>query len=453
MKRILFGVTIVLAGLFLAAPAWAATNSLNFDGVNDYIAVPHNEKLVLTNQATFETWIKLSTIPSGPKFICTRSTYYGNPGGYKFGLWGGTMRLLWGNTNTTYFDVTSTTSLTVNTWTHVAVTFSGSTVKWYINGILDKTSTVTAYELNQTSDSLILGKLNEPNYNYSFCGSLDRFRIWKVARTQAQIAANMNSVVAPGTSDLVAQYTFNQGVADGSNPSVTTLYDSSGAYGKASPVDGTLRNFALTGTTSNWVVSAAPSAVELSSFTAISQPGRVEITWNTASESNSASWMVERSLTADNGYALVGKLPAAGNTASGSSYSFVDDQAEAGVTYYYKIAEQELDGKVTYYGPVSASAGISLGSFENQVSISPNPCTQYAAIKYQISKSVMVNVSIYNMLGQQVRTVFSGSRQAGAYSLRWDGNNAQGQAVPAGVYVLRLSAGEQMFTKRITLLK
>jgi hypothetical protein len=453
MKRILFGLTLALAGLFLAAPAWAAHNSLNFDGVNDYIAVPYNEKLVLTNMATFETWIKLSVIPSGPKFICTRSTYYGNPGGYYFGLWGGTMRLLWGNTISTYFDVTSASSLTANTWTHVAVTFEGTTVKWYINGALDKTSTVTAYELIQTTDSLIFGKLNQPNSDYSFGGSLDRFRIWNVARTGAQILANMNATVAPGTSGLVAQYTFNQGVADGSNSTVTTLYDSSGAYGKASPVDGALRNFALSGSTSNWVISASPSAVELCSFTAISQPGQVEISWSTASESNSASWTVERSNAADNGYVTLAKLPASGNAASGSSYSFVDGQAEAGVTYYYKIAEQELDGKVTYYGPVSASAGISSGSFESQVSISPNPCKQFATIMYQISKSVMVNVSIYNMLGQQVSTVFSGSRQAGAYSVRWDGKNAKGQAVPAGVYVLRLSAGEQMFTKRITLIK
>jgi len=205
--------------------------------------------------------------------------------------------------------------------------------------------------------------------------------------------------------------------------------------------------------TSRITAAGSASAVELSSFTAISRPGRVEIAWNTASESNSASWMVERSLTADNGYALVGKLPASGNTASGSSYSFVDDQAEAGVTYYYKIAEQELDGKVTYYGPVSASAGISSASFESQVSISPNPCKQFATISYQLAQPGMVSARIYNMLGQQVSTVFSGSRQAGAYSVRWDGKNAKGQAVPAGVYVLRLSAGEQMFTKRITLLK
>ncbi|MBI5805361.1 T9SS type A sorting domain-containing protein [candidate division TA06 bacterium] len=451
MKRILFGLTIVLAGLFLAVPVWAQHNSLNFDGVNDYIAIPHNAALSLTTQATFETWIKVTNTSPITQYFCTKMTYCGNPGGYKVGLWGSQMRLIWGNNVSSYFDVTSTTSLITNTWYHVAVTYDGTNVKWYINGNLDKTSAASAV-LTPTADSMLIGRNNSTS-TYQFFGSLDRFRIWNYARSQAEIQASMNSVITPGTSGLVAQYTFNQGVADGDNSGITVLYDSSGAYGKSSPIDGTLRNFALTGSTSNWVVSAAPSAVELCSFTATGLPGKVEIAWSTASESNSASWMVERSLAADNGYSVMGKLPASGNASSGSQYSFVDGQAEAGVTYYYKIAEQELDGKITYYGPVSASAGVSLGSLENQVSISPNPCTQFAMINYQLAQPGMVSARIYNMLGQQVRTVFSGSRQAGAYSVRWDGRNAKGQAVPAGVYVLKFSAGEQMFTKRITLLK
>jgi hypothetical protein len=205
--------------------------------------------------------------------------------------------------------------------------------------------------------------------------------------------------------------------------------------------------------TSRVTAAGSPSAVEMCSFTAISQPGQVEISWSTASELNSANWLVERSNAPDNGYLTLGKLPASGNASNGSQYSFVDHQAEVGVTYYYKIAEQELNGKVTYYGPVSASAGIFSGSFENQVSISPNPCKQFAMINYQLAKPGMVSARIYNLLGQQVRTVFSGSQQAGAYSARWDGKNAKGQPAPAGVYVLRLSAGEQMFTKRITLIK
>jgi len=43
----------------------------------------------------------------------------------------------------------------------------------------------------------------------------------------------------------------------------------------------------------------------------------------------------------------------------------------------------------------------------------------------------------FHMLGQQLSTVFSGSRQAGAHSVRWDGKNAKTPAVPAGIYVLR----------------
>jgi len=450
MKRILFGVTIMLAGLFLATPAWATHNSLNFDGINDFVSVPNNSKLGMTNQITIETWVYPTNL-SEQKIILHRTN--GNPGGYFLSLWPG-LRLLWGKPYYAngYFDVECYTAVSLNTWTHVAVTYDGSIVNIYYNGILKLAQTVGSVSLDPADISLYIGSYS--GGSMFFRGNMDRLRIWNVARTQEEIEANMNGTVAPGTTGLVAQFTFNQGLADGDNEFLTTLYDSSGAYPvKGSPIDGTLTNFELEGSTSNWVISAAPSAVELCSFTAVSQPGQVEIAWSTASESNSASWMVERSNAFDDGYVTLGRLPAAGNASSVSRYSFVDDQAEAGVTYYYKIAEQELDGKVTYYGPVSASAGISLGSYQNQVSISPNPCKQFATISYQLSQPGMVSAKIYNMLGQHVSTVFSGSRQAGAYSLRWDGKNARGQAVPAGVYMLRLSAGEQTFTKRIALIK
>jgi hypothetical protein len=449
MKRILFGLTLALAGLFLAAPAWA-NNSLNFDGTNDYVSVPDNSKLGLIDRVTVETWVYPTNL-SEQKMILHRTN--GNPGGYFLSLWPG-LRLLWGKPwyGNGYFDVECYTAVSLNTWTHVAATYDGSTVNMYYNGVLKKSQTVGSVALDAAAISLYIGSYN--GGSMFFAGNMDRMRIWNVARTQEQIAANMNGVVAPGTTGLVAQYTFNQGVAGGNNAGLTTLYDSSGAYpAKSTPIDGTLNGFALTGSSSNWVVSAAPSAVEMCSFTAISQPGQVEISWSTASELNSANWLVERSNAPDNGYLTLGKLPASGNASNGSQYSFVDHQAEVGVTYYYKIAEQELNGKVTYYGPVSASAGIFSGSFENQVSISPNPCKQFAMINYQLAKPGMVSARIYNLLGQQVRTVFSGSQQAGAYSARWDGKNAKGQPAPAGVYVLRLSAGEQMFTKRITLIK
>ena len=209
MKRILLVVTIVLAGILLAAPAWAAHNSLNFDGTNDYVSVPNNTKLGMTNQATFETWVYPTDL-SAQKIILHRTN--GNPGGYFLSLWPG-LRLLWGKPwySDGYFDVECYTAVSLNTWTHLAVTYDGSIVNIYYNGVLELTQTVGSVSLDAADISLYIGSY--AGGSMFFSGNMDRLRIWNVARTQEQIVANMNGIVAPGTTGLVAQYTFNQGVA------------------------------------------------------------------------------------------------------------------------------------------------------------------------------------------------------------------------------------------------
>lgn len=444
MERTIGWMLKLAACLSLAAPALADHNCLHFDGVNDYIAVPHNASLVLTDRATIETWIKVASYPSGPNFICTRTTYYGNPGGYLFGMWSSRMRLLWGNTNTSYFDIESASGLALDAWTHVAVTYAGDTVKWYVNGILDRAAAVAPRTLNVTSDSLLFGKLNQPGNSYAFAGNLDRFRIWNVERTQAEIQAGMNSVVDPGVPGLVAQYTFNQGVAGGNNSGVTTLYDSSGAYGKAAPVDGALRNFALDGSSSNWLASMAPAGVEMVDFSAAGQPGGVRLSWRTASEQNSASWIVQRCSSADGEFTEVGRLPATGGS-SGAAYTFVDDAAEPGAAYYYWIGEVEQDGDLSYYGPVQAAAlpepGPASGS---TLAAWPNPSRDVVNLRCGANSRLRV----YDLTGRLVRTL-----GAAAGASAWDGRDDSGLRLGPGVYFVRADGPAGSGTRKITLIR
>jgi hypothetical protein len=88
-----------------------------------------------------------------------------------------------------------------------------------------------------------------------FNGRMRDVRIWRVARTPAQIAAGMNQVMPP-QADLVASYRCNQGVPNGNNAGITSLSDAAGNGNT-----GTLNNFALTGTASNWVSGPGPAEV------------------------------------------------------------------------------------------------------------------------------------------------------------------------------------------------
>lgn len=83
----------------------------------------------------------------------------------------------------------------------------------------------------------------------------------------------------------------------------------------------------------------------------------------------------------------------------------------------------------------------------------PNPFNPETEIRFELPQTTHVTVTIYNILGQNVKTLIDGVRPAGAYRLRWHGVNALGQQVPSGVYIYTLSTEEFSQTKRMLLLR
>ncbi len=80
----------------------------------------------------------------------------------------------------------------------------------------------------------------------------------------------------------------------------------------------------------------------------------------------------------------------------------------------------------------------------------PNPFNPATTIPLTLPASAeAVDVTIYNVLGQPVRRVWNGSLAAGAHRLAWDGRDAQGQPVAAGVYWYRLQVGDQTHTRKM----
>jgi hypothetical protein len=78
----------------------------------------------------------------------------------------------------------------------------------------------------------------------------------------------------------------------------------------------------------------------------------------------------------------------------------------------------------------------------------PNPFNKNAVIRYALAEPGHVNLSIYNLLGQHVVTLFDGPRDAGEYQLIWDASD-----FPSGVYFARLETGEFRETVKLVLLK
>ncbi|MHB8580353.1 MAG: T9SS type A sorting domain-containing protein [Ignavibacteriaceae bacterium] len=83
----------------------------------------------------------------------------------------------------------------------------------------------------------------------------------------------------------------------------------------------------------------------------------------------------------------------------------------------------------------------------------PNPFNPSTQIQYSIPKESMVSIKVYNVLGQLINTLVDERKVAGSYSVQWNGDNFHGQPVATGVYIYRVTAGENVAVKKMVLLK
>jgi hypothetical protein len=83
----------------------------------------------------------------------------------------------------------------------------------------------------------------------------------------------------------------------------------------------------------------------------------------------------------------------------------------------------------------------------------PNPFNPNTSIRYEVPQDGFVTVQIFDMLGQEVTTLFSGNTKAGKYTLNWDGTDRNGKQVSSGSYIYRMSAGEFVKSMKMILIR
>ena len=84
----------------------------------------------------------------------------------------------------------------------------------------------------------------------------------------------------------------------------------------------------------------------------------------------------------------------------------------------------------------------------------PNPFNPATTIKYALPQAADVELTVYNVVGQSVRTLVAEHQSAGRYVVEWDATNGSGHSLSSGMYFYRLEAGgEFLETKKMLLLK
>jgi len=83
----------------------------------------------------------------------------------------------------------------------------------------------------------------------------------------------------------------------------------------------------------------------------------------------------------------------------------------------------------------------------------PNPFNPVTKLRYDLPENGHVNITIYDMLGREVKTLINQTQDAGYRSIIWDATNDYGKPVSAGMYLYQIQAGEYISTKKMVLLK
>jgi archaellin len=184
--------------------------------------------------------------------------------------------------------------------------------------------------------------------------------------------------------------------------------------------------------------------VELTSFTANINLNQVELNWSTATETNNYGFEVERRSESDS-YKKVGFTKGNGTTTKVMNYNFVDKNVTNG-KYFYRLKQIDLDGTVSYSNEINAEVEPpKVFALEHNY---PNPFNPSTAIKYSIAKDGMVNISIYNTLGEKIGTIVNESLKAGNYEVQFDARQ-----FASGIYFYKMESGDFVSVKKMMLIK
>lgn len=325
---------------FLFSAVRAQNNALSFDGINDRIIVAGLEYYDF-EYGTVEVWVKPQGLVGNACVVANRG-YDGTR--YSFHMSTTAIGLYNG-----YIYSSVPYASTAGQWYHLAFVCTPWSTDIYVNGayIGQTDNYIYGYENNDyewsgvTGQEITIGGVRDGGGDYEFFkGEFDDLRIWNYARSPMQINSEKNQTLSGAEPGLVALFNFDQGVGGGNNSGINTVTDDVFLN------DGYMQGFAMTGASSNFTSRFSTLPVELSGFKAIRKQNTAVLQWQTATEQNSESFVIERS-SDGNRFTAIGTVRAAGNSNTMRSYSYEDAFPLKGKNYY-RLKQVDIDGRSSY---------------------------------------------------------------------------------------------------------
>lgn len=185
--------------------------------------------------------------------------------------------------------------------------------------------------------------------------------------------------------------------------------------------------------------------VELVSFNAFANGSVVNLAWTTATELNNSGFSIERK-TDSNNWQSIGFVRGSGTTTSTNNYTFTDRNISSQITYSYRLKQIDFNGSFAYSNVIQVSTNL-ISTFELKQNY-PNPFNPSTQISFSIAQGGFVRLVVYNLLGQEVKTLINRNMEAGSHSITFDASGLE-----SSVYIYKLTSSGSTLTKKMILLR
>ncbi|MEJ2196914.1 MAG: T9SS type A sorting domain-containing protein, partial [Ignavibacteriaceae bacterium] len=188
----------------------------------------------------------------------------------------------------------------------------------------------------------------------------------------------------------------------------------------------------------------------LTSFTAVSQLGKVILNWSTATEINNLGFEIQRRVINNetNGdWSLIGFREGYGTTTEPQEYSYTDDISKVkAASIFYRLKQIDYNGSYEYSDEVFVDNPAPL-DFALQQNY-PNPFNPTTKITFGIPLKSNVVLKVFNSVGEEVTQLVNEEKSAGSYEVTFNAKN-----LPSGVYFYQLKTADFIKIKKMVFLK
>lgn len=189
--------------------------AISLDGDGDYVEVADDPSLDLPNSFTIAAWIYMESYTEWASVV-TKGTGDNNYTIHQSGPVGGSefghLRFTGGSSSIPSF-LESNTQIPLNEWHHIAVTYDGAALTFYLDGMEDGSSALDV-TLDTNDQPLLIGA-DFPGAVEFWHGAIDEVKIWNEALGAHHIRTAMNGHSSPRASALAGLWSFDEG--SGSN--------------------------------------------------------------------------------------------------------------------------------------------------------------------------------------------------------------------------------------------